>query len=56
MCIRDSFKDSHIKLFKQPQTQAFKAVDFDINDFVGTNKDKSFMDDFIDDAEKKKRD
>ena len=49
------FKDTHIKLFKKPQTQAFKAVNFDIKNFVSTNKEKSFMDDFIEDAENKKR-
>ena len=31
-----------------------KKINFDIKNFVSTNKEKSFMDDFIEDAENKK--
>jgi len=49
------FKDPHIKLFSQPQTKAFKTINLDMKDLVGLNKKTSFMDDFIEDAENKKR-
>ena len=49
------FKDPHVKLFSQPQTEAFKTINFDMKDLVGSNKKTSFMDDFIKDSENKKR-
>jgi len=49
------FKDSHVKLFSQPQTEAFKTINLDMKDLVGSNKKTSFMDDFIKDSENKKR-
>jgi membrane associated rhomboid family serine protease len=49
------FKNSHIKLFSHAQTEPFKAVDFDLYDLIGANNKTTFMDDFIKDAENKKR-
>lgn len=47
------FKDSHIKLFQEGNSQSFESSNFSINGILGQGKERDFMQEFIDTANKK---
>ena len=47
------FKYSHIKLFQQGNSQSFESSNFSINGILGQGKERDFMQEFIDTANKK---
>ena len=47
------FKYPHISLFQQGNSQSFESSNFSINDLLNSKKDRDFMQEFIDTANKK---
>ena len=47
------FKDSHIRLFQEGNSQSFESSNFSINAMFGQQKERDFMQEFIDTANKK---
>ena len=47
------FKDSHIRLFQEGNSQSFESSNFSINGIFGQTKERNFMQEFIDTANKK---
>ena len=47
------FKDSHIRLFQEGNSQSFESSNFSINGMFGQQKERDFMQEFIDTANKK---
>ena len=47
------FKDSHIRLFQEGNSQSFESSNFSINGIFGQQKERDFMQEFIDTANKK---
>ena len=49
------FKDAGITLWESAQSKAFETKDFNLQDLIQRNKVDGFMDDFIKDADKRKK-
>ena len=49
------FKNQGVSLFVQAQSKAFETRDFNLQELVPGNKINGFMDDFIDDANQRKK-
>ena len=47
------FKDSHVRLFQEGNSQSFESSNFSINGMFGQQKERDFMQEFIDTANKK---
>ena len=47
------FKDSHVRLFQEGNSQSFESSNFSINGIFGKTKERDFMQEFIDTANKK---
>jgi membrane associated rhomboid family serine protease len=47
------FKYSHISLFQQGNSRSFESNNFSVNDLFGSKKERDFMQEFIDTANKK---
>ena len=47
------FKYPHISLFQQGNSQSFESSNFSVNDLLNSKKDRDFMQEFIDTANKK---
>ena len=47
------FKDSHIRLFQEGNSQSFESSKFSFNGILGQKKERDFMQEFIDTANKK---
>ncbi len=55
MALIPFFKNAEIPLWEQSQTKAFETRDFDLQELIPGNKVEGFMEDFIKDADKKKK-
>ena len=49
------FKYPHISLFQQGNSKSFESNNFSVNDLFGSKKDRDFMQEFIDTADKKNK-
>ena len=55
MALIPFFKDARITLWEPAQSKAFETRDFNLHELIPGNKVDGFMDDFIKDAEDRKR-